>query len=864
MKTHEMNQTDTDTNKNNDKNTPEYKEILINATEDESRVAVVVNGTIQELSVQHSSRMNLKGNIYKGKIVQIQDSLQAAFVEYGNKKHGFLALDEISFDIFPPLDSRGDKKGIRSRIKQGMEVLVQVIREPTETKGAALSTFIHLPGIYLVFVPNSTDGGVSKKILDDAERDRLKAFISGINSEKNTVIIRTAGVGIDLNELKKDYQRIKREWEVIYEKYLNMPKPGLVHAEAGNTTKTIRDYFNDSVATIWIDNPTTFQEVHSFFRQEMPSFLNRLKLYLGEKSMFSDFGIEEQIEDLAEKKVHLRSGGSIIIDQTEALVAIDVNSGKSRQESNSDQTAVRTNLEAAEEITRQLRLRNLAGLIVIDFIDMRSAADCKKVEDLLHDKMQTDKASHNIGSISQFGLLEMSRQRLAQGFATTLEDKCIHCRGTGRIPNIVTSANRVLRKLRNRASERDCEGIAVTVPFEVGSYLLNKKRGEIFTLEREFDIGITIKGSLDMHDFEDTSLTTVKRKDVEVAQASKSPTAERHIEEPKSGKSRSEIEEPRSGKSRSEKTSTQEEDRPRRAKKETAKPQEEEAENRPARAAKKTGTAKSGRGNKTAPAGDENIFPGCLFQDHEEFSSETKAELIVNLRNRILGKMSADSIFIHPDFLFPEDAVAPRAKSAPKVAAKTEKQSGRDSEDNEPGDVDGNKAVADEGKTTDTKKNPSGNRSKPAAKQSDKEQEDTKTVAKSGNSRSRGSRSSGASTAKNTGSASTSGGSSRNRTPASAKSGSAEVADKKQPAKTAPAKAAPARNTAAAKPRTGNTKEVAASPASSKQGNSGRNRPASSRAKPATASTANKTGKAEPKASTGTKKANSPRSTGKK
>ncbi|KAK3584238.1 hypothetical protein CHS0354_035319 [Potamilus streckersoni] len=451
------------------------KEMIFNASKDESRVAIVKNRMITELSVEQISGSLLKGNIYKARIVQIQDALQAAFVDYGEKRQGFLALDEVNYEQ-PPTAVPSVP-----RLRVGQHLMVQVIREATETKGAALTTFITLPGMYLIFSPKGGEGGVSKKIQDDDERERLKSFISGIASEKNSVIIRTA------------------EWESIKEKYERMQSVGLLAEEADNAVKMIRDYYTDEVAHVWVDNPETFHKIHAYFRVFLPAHIGKLKL------------IEKQIEQLSDSKVPLASGGSIVIQQTEALVSIDVNSGRSNQEAFGQRTALRTNLEAADEIARQLRLRNLAGLIVIDFIDMKDPDDCRQVESVLESAMEEDKASHTIGTISQFGLLELSRQRISQGYATTLEDKCLHCKGTGRIPNKITYANSFMRKLRNIASQKDSDAISVTLPTSSAVYILNEKRTDIYDIEMEFGVSIRIAASNDLGVTEDVVIRTTAK-----------------------------------------------------------------------------------------------------------------------------------------------------------------------------------------------------------------------------------------------------------------------------------------------------------------------------------------------------------------
>ena len=379
-----------------------------------------------------------------------------------------------------------------------------------------MTTFIHLPGRYIVFSPDSTDGGISKKIDDQAERERLKSFIGGINNENNSVIVRTSGIGQDLNELKQDYLRLKKEWSKIKEAFSDGGKPQLLYSEADNTLKTLRDNYTNDIDALWIDNPNTFQKVHAYFKNFAPDKLQTLNLYMGELSVFTNFGIEDQIEVLSEKRVSLVSGGSIVIEQTEALVSIDVNSGRSNQESGTNQTAIRTNLEAADEIFRQLRLRNMGGLVVIDFIDMQSDNDRKKIQDEVVANLKRDKASFSVGEISKFGLLELSRQRLAKGYASIMEDNCPHCNGSGRIPSVISSTGNVLRRIRNVCSSHDFFQMRVSTPPEIASYILNEKRNELFGLEQEFDTRISVLTSLDCSPYEKFPIKVFDANDKEI------------------------------------------------------------------------------------------------------------------------------------------------------------------------------------------------------------------------------------------------------------------------------------------------------------------------------------------------------------
>ena len=466
--------------------------MLINVTEDESRIAIVENQTLNELLIEHRTQEQIKGNIYHGVITQIQPSIQAAFVNYGLEKNGFLPYSDLNLNLFPPLRKNSNPNTIQSRLKAGQSLLVQVTRGEIEKKGAALSTNLNLPGRYMVFMPHSNQGGVSKRIEDLEERNRLKNFIVGIESEVNAVIIRTSGIGRDLQELKKDYTSLKRKWNTIENAYNNTKTSGLVYEEEDVIVRTIRDYFTNDIEEIWVDHPDAFQKALHFMKTDVPRKQKIVKLFVGNRSLFSTYSVERQVEQLTSRKIKLQSGGSIVIDPTEALVAIDVNSGKSTQENNLDSTALRTNLEAAQVISRQLKLRNLGGLVVVDFIDMESQDDRKKVEDVLIQAFSEDKAQHTIGEISQFGLLELSRQRMSAGISTTVESNCLACNGKGKIPTTLTSANSILRALRDAAADKLVRQIKAEIPLGVANHLHNNKREILNDLEMEFGIKILL------------------------------------------------------------------------------------------------------------------------------------------------------------------------------------------------------------------------------------------------------------------------------------------------------------------------------------------------------------------------------------
>ena len=444
------------------------KIMLINESDDESRVAIVEDNLLQEMLIEHRTKEQIKNNIYKGKVVQIQTSLQAAFVDFGNKKHGFLPNSEINVSMLSRRNV-GAYAPIQKKLKEGQAILVQVTKEAVDQKGAALTMNIMLPGRFMVLMPNSNKGGVSKKIDSAEERERLKSFLSGIDSEKHAVIIRTAGQDRNLIELKKDYTVLKKTWEDVERNFDSLDGPGLVLDEPDVISRTLRDYYTEELTEVWVDHPETFQKVLQFLKQTSPRKQKDLKLFVGDRSLFSTYKIERQVEQLTSRNVKLKSGGSIVIDQTEALVAIDVNSGKSNQEDDLDATALRTNMEAAKEIARQLRLRNLGGLIVIDFIDMENEPANRKVEEELKSAMERDKAQRKFNPISQFGLLELSRQRLNVGISNIVESDCPTCHGKGKIPSRLASTNLILRSIRETAAKGNLIKIEGDLPLELAN-----------------------------------------------------------------------------------------------------------------------------------------------------------------------------------------------------------------------------------------------------------------------------------------------------------------------------------------------------------------------------------------------------------
>lgn len=390
------------------------KRMLINATqEEELRVALVDGQQLYDLDIESPGHEQKKANIYKGKITRVEPSLEAAFVDYGAERHGFLPLKEIARNYFPSGYSYQGRPNIKEVVREGQEVIVQIDKEERGTKGAALTTFISLAGSYLVLMPNNPRaGGISRRIEGD-ERTELKEALSGLTVPDGMgLIVRTAGVGKSPEELEWDLNVLLNHWDSIHKASQNRSAPVLIHQESNVIVRAIRDYLRRDVGEILIDNPVIFERAKSHIELVRPDFLNRVKLYKGDVALFNHFQIESQIESAFQREVRLPSGGSIVIDPTEALTSIDINSSRATKGGDIEETALQTNLEAADEIARQLRLRDLGGLIVIDFIDMTPAKNQRAVEEKMREALEADRARIQVGRISRFGLLEMSRQRL--------------------------------------------------------------------------------------------------------------------------------------------------------------------------------------------------------------------------------------------------------------------------------------------------------------------------------------------------------------------------------------------------------------------------------------------------------------------
>jgi len=475
--------------------------MLINvADEEESRVAIMEDGILEELTIETSSKEQIKGNIYNGVVVKVEPSLQAAFVDYGGKRHGFLPMGEIQPRWYTTefrSEDRERRPRIQDVIKRNQKVLVQVVKEELGTKGASLSSYVSLPGRYLVLMPGSdTAGGISRKIEDEEERKKLKEIITQLEPPPDMgVIVRTAGLNRNKAELQRDMIYLQRLWASIEDKSRESPAPALIYQEHDLVIRSIRDYFTPDIQEVLIDHREIYRRARDFFQAVMPRYQGRVQLYRDKKPLFARYQLEEQIEAIYSQKVELKSGGSIVIDPTEALVSIDVNSGRATKEKGIEETAFKTNMEAAQEIARQLRLRDLGGLIVIDFIDMRNVKHAQEIEKMVRQALKRDKARTQVSRISQFGLLELSRQRLKPTILEGNYLKCPHCEGSGLIKSTISLALTVLRRIRAEAAKETLASVKALLPMDVALYLLNQKRQEIARLEEEYNLTLYLAGN---------------------------------------------------------------------------------------------------------------------------------------------------------------------------------------------------------------------------------------------------------------------------------------------------------------------------------------------------------------------------------
>lgn len=476
------------------------KRMLINATQkEELRVALVDGQRLFDLDIESPGHESKKANIYKGRITRVEPSLEAAFVDYGAERHGFLPLKEIAKEYFPDGYTYQGRPSIKEVLSEGQEVIVQIEKEERGNKGAALTTFISLAGSYLVLMPNNPRaGGISRRIEGD-ERTELKAALSTLNLPQGMgLIVRTAGVGKSAEELEWDLNVLLNHWSAIKTASDSNPAPFLIHQESNVIVRAIRDYLRRDIGEILIDSNTIYERAKQHIQLVRPDFLHRVKKYDGEVPLFSHYQIESQIESAFQREVRLPSGGSIVIDPTEALTSIDINSARATKGGDIEETALNTNLEAADEIARQLRLRDLGGLVVIDFIDMTPVRHQREVENRLKDAVRLDRARVQIGRISRFGLLEMSRQRLSPSLAEASHHICPRCSGTGVVRDNESLALSVLRLIEEEALKDNTAQVLAVVPVPIASYLLNEKRRSVNHIERTQEVKITVVPNSDM------------------------------------------------------------------------------------------------------------------------------------------------------------------------------------------------------------------------------------------------------------------------------------------------------------------------------------------------------------------------------
>ncbi len=470
--------------------------MLISATHaDEVRIALVKGQKLYDLDIEQAGLEQKKANIYKGRIARVEPSLEAAFVDYGANKHGFLPFKEVARSYLKPEHANESfaNLGIRDIFTEGKEVLVQIDKEERGNKGAALTTFISLAGSYLVLMPNDPRvGGISRRV-EGKERDELRDLLQSLNvPEGMGLIVRTAGVGKSHQELKWDLDSLLARWQAIGEVLPNTQTPALIYQEGDAVMRAIRDYLRQDIVEILVDNKELFEKTKLYVEQAKPDFANKVKLYDSDTPLFSFYQIENQIETAYQRVVKLPSGGSISIDHTEALISIDVNSAKATGGGDIEETAFNTNLEAAEEIARQLRIRDIGGLVVIDFIDMSKVKHQQDVSHKLREALEHDRARVQVGHITRFGLLEMSRQRLGSHLGSTVQVSCPRCDGQGTIRSIESLASSIVRLIEEDALKKDTAEIHVQLPIDLATFVLNEKREVISEISKRLKVEIIV------------------------------------------------------------------------------------------------------------------------------------------------------------------------------------------------------------------------------------------------------------------------------------------------------------------------------------------------------------------------------------
>jgi ribonuclease E len=503
------------------------KRMLINVVEpEESRIAILEDGVLEELYIERFSREQIAGNIYKGRIVNVEPSIEAAFVNIGISRNGFLHVSDVKnyrrngeeqSDSDSTTRTKENKSRIKTLINPDQEVLVQVIKEGIGDKGPSLTANVSIPGRFLVLMPDSNLVGVSRKIIDEVERARLKQIIEELKPPPGLgLIVRTAGVNQTKRELSRDFNYLRKLWKVIEKKEKKAEIPSVIYQESDLVIRTIRDIFSIDIDEIIIDSEAVFKKIRYFLRLIMPSCVRKLKLYKENEPLFHKYNIEKEIEKINKREVRLPRGGSIVIEQTEALVAIDVNSGKYREESDPEKTAFKTNLKAAKEIARQVRLRDIGGVIIVDFIDMKEEGHMRAVEKVMEEALKRDRARKKMLKISKFGIIQMTRQRIRPSLKSVIYESCKICEGTGEIKTIESTCLDLMRQIKSIVNNPQIKKIEITSNDVVAGYLLNNKRKRLAELEEKFSKDIIIKGVIG-HKTGETTIHSIDSKGNRVA-----------------------------------------------------------------------------------------------------------------------------------------------------------------------------------------------------------------------------------------------------------------------------------------------------------------------------------------------------------
>ncbi len=474
--------------------------LLINTDEpEECRLAVVENGKVESFHIETVSQALVKGNIYKGRITAVEANLQAAFVDIGHMKNGFLPFSDIhpeyyAVDVAP--DTHWKDLRIQDVVRKGQEVLVEVVKEATGNKGAMLTTYLSLPGRYIVLMPGSDSAGISRKIDNEAERRELRALMESLNIPEGIgYIVRTASQEITKTSLAQDLRYLLNLWEEIKKRGQTQPSPSLVYKEQNIISRFLRDHYTPEIREILVDNPEALEQVKAFLQLLPATQRNKTtaRLHQGAQPLFHQYHVEKQVEQMFQPTVPLPSGGSIVINPTEALVAIDVNSGRTSKDKDFEESIFLANMEAAEELARQLRMRDLGGLIVVDFIDMREARHIREVEKKVRECMKRDKAKVDFSKISKFGLMQISRQKMAAPIHTGAYKTCPHCEGRGVIRSVEALALMHLRQIQTGMSRRQAKKVLCRLPIEVAQYILNKKRADLMELETRHQAEVIVE-----------------------------------------------------------------------------------------------------------------------------------------------------------------------------------------------------------------------------------------------------------------------------------------------------------------------------------------------------------------------------------